>query len=138
VRPSARPIARVAARAAAINTIRAFRRVRCSVLVERAKSSSHLPIGRPAEHIEARALGDSMGAPLKKRNAMAFEQAFGQSVQTVRHSRCRPSSGKKRKCFLLDAFDALFFMDSPGHVTGTIPSPVTKAISLYWHSPSSP
>ena len=46
----------------------------------------------------------------------------------------------KRKRSLLDTFDALmlFFMDSPGHVTGTIPSPVTKAMSLYWHSPSSP
>ena len=42
------PIACVAATAAAINTIRTFRRFRCSVFAERAKPSSHRPIGRPA------------------------------------------------------------------------------------------
>ena len=40
VQPSARPIARVGAPSAAINTICAFMRVRCSVLVARAKPSS--------------------------------------------------------------------------------------------------
>ena len=40
VQPTSRAIARVAAPPAASNTIRAFRRVRCSLFPERAKPSS--------------------------------------------------------------------------------------------------
>ena len=61
-------------------------------------------------------------------------------VSGRRNGRVRPMHDGS----FVDAFDALTSTvarmrpGSLGHVTGTIPSLVTKAMSLYWHSPSLP